>query len=259
MNSKIDKLKRDGYSLDLGSIISQMFENYKKIALNGGLVILIASVALIVLIFGGVGIIYGFSDFTQSMMDLQPTNFSSVGLIGYIVGATLVGALMYPLTAGLIQMAHEAEMNREPNVSIAFEHYKSTYFKELFTAGLLIGFATNTISVLFQYMFLNWIGMLITYAIALLSVFTVQLIIFEKNKAIEAISNSFALVLKQPIMILVALIIAIVIACLGLIGLCIGIFFTMPIIYSTYYILYKNAVGIDNKTEIDEIGTTLDM
>jgi hypothetical protein len=43
-------------------------------------------------------------------------------------------------------------------------------------------------------------------------------------------------------------------AMIGIFGLCIGIFFTMPYFYSTHYVLYKNAVGIIDKSEIDDIG-----
>lgn len=259
MNQKIEEKKQNGYSLDIGEVISQSFENFKKIALNAGLATLIVSLVLIALVFGGIGVFFGFSDLTSNMAGFHVSNFSTTTLVLYVIGTSLVGAVMYPFTAGIIKMAHEAEMGREPGMSVAFDHYKSEYFKNLFLTGLILGFVTNFIAVIFQYLHLDIIGTLATYIIAFLGVFAIPLVIFEKNEPTEAILNSFALVIKQPFVILIALFVSVIIAMVGIIALCIGIFFTVPVIYSTQYILFKNAVGVEQKNEIDEIGHASDI
>lgn len=256
---KIDQLKQNGYALDLGNVISQSIENYKKIAITAGGAIMLASIVIGALVFGSLAITIGFGDFASKMADFHVSNFSIITLLLYVAGTSLFGALMYPFTAGLIKMAHEAETGREVNLSMIFDHYKSEFFKELFTAGLLISLGTEIVVVLFQYLHMDFIGTIITYAIAFITVFTIPLIIFGQNKAMEAILNSIALLFKQPFVILIALIVSGLIAFVGIIALCIGIFFTVPIVYSTYYILYKNIVGVENKTEIDYIGSISDL
>ncbi|MEW5675488.1 hypothetical protein ABGT15_04175 [Flavobacterium enshiense] len=258
-NQKIESLKQNGYSLDLGEVISQSFENFKKIAVNAGVATLITSIVLIALSFGAIGIFVGFANFGSEMAGFHVSNFSSTSLILYIIGTSLVGAIMYPFTAGIIKMAHEAEIGREINIGTAFDHYKSEYFKELFLTGLLLGFITNILATTLQFMHWDFLGTLATYIVSFFAVFAIPLIIFQNHNSTTAISNSFALVFKQPFVILVALIVSAIIAMVGIIALCIGIFFTLPIIYSTQYILFKNAVGVEEKNEIDEIGISTEI
>jgi hypothetical protein len=37
----------------------------------------------------------------------------------------------------------------------------------------------------------------------------------------------------------------------GFIGCCIGIFFTIPFMYSMYYAIYTSIVGIDSENELE--------
>lgn len=256
IQKKIENAKQNGYTLDLGEVISQSIENYKKIAMTAGTAVLLISLVFLAILFGIIGIFAGFEDFAANMAGFHVSNFSPVMLLLYIVGTSVIGALMYPMTAGLIKIAHEGEVGRRIDFSMAFDHYKSEYFIKLFTAGLVITFGTNTIGVLFQYLHLDFLGTAFTYIITMFAVFTIPLIIFGKQNAIDSIIISFTLVIKQPFVILIALLISAIIAMLGMIALCIGVFFTIPVIYSTYYILYKNAIGIEHRSEIEEIGVS---
>ena len=46
---KIEKLTTDGFELDFGTIFEQAFENYKKIALYAGSVLLISTFLFLIL------------------------------------------------------------------------------------------------------------------------------------------------------------------------------------------------------------------
>ncbi|MGX7666355.1 hypothetical protein [Flavobacterium pedocola] len=256
---RIENLKKNGYPLDFGDVFSQSIENYKKIAVTAGLAMILLTIVFMVVGLGSLGVFVGFTDFASKMADFQISNFSSTTLVFYILGTALFSALTYPFTAGLIKMAHEAELNREINFSMVFDHYKSDSFKDLFFAALLISLTTTTIATLCEYTGFKFIGFIVTYGIALFAVFTIPLIIFGKLNYMDAIKSSFALVMRQPFVILGSLIVSAIIAMVGLIGLCIGIFFTLPFVYSTFYILYKNAVGVEVKHEIDEIGNSSDI
>ncbi len=117
---KIDQLKQNGYALDLGNVISQSIENYKKIAITAGGAIMLASIVIGALVFGSLAITIGFGDFASKMADFHVSNFSIITLLLYVAGTSLFGAFMYPFTAGLIKMAHEAETGREVNLSNDF-------------------------------------------------------------------------------------------------------------------------------------------
>ena len=85
---------------------------------------------------------------------------------------------------------------------------------------------------------------------------TVPLIIFSKLDAVNAIVFSIKLVFKQPIILFLLLLVGYICAMLGFIALCIGIFFTLPFIYSLYYCIYKNIIPVEEYSELDEIGRT---
>ena len=74
--------------------------------------------------------------------------------------------------------------------------------------------------------------------------------------ATDAIKYSFLLVSKQPLILLGLTIVAGIGSALGIFGLCIGIFFTLPFMYSMNYVIYKSIVGFDETSEIDEISGT---
>jgi len=75
------------------------------------------------------------------------------------------------------------------------------------------------------------------------------LIIFGKLTAIEAINASILTVSKQPLLILALAIVGYIATMVGFIGCCIGIFFTIPFMYSLYYALYAEIIGFPVKDD----------
>jgi hypothetical protein len=53
--------------------------------------------------------------------------------------------------------------------------------------------------------------------------------------------------IEEPLIIAGLMIVACIFIMLGLIAFCIGILFTMPFIYSVYYILYADIIGNQNE------------
>jgi uncharacterized membrane protein len=97
----------------------------------------------------------------------------------------------------------------------------------------------------------EFLGTIITYFISFITILSVPLIIFGDLKAIEAIKYSILIVFKQPIVILGLVIVAIIASLVGFLGCCIGVFFTLPFVYSTNYAIYFEIVGIDSTQEIE--------
>jgi uncharacterized membrane protein len=50
------------------------------------------------------------------------------------------------------------------------------------------------------------------------------------------------------------IIVAIIASIIGIFVVCIGILFTMPIVYSMNYVIYSSIIGVDSESEIEEIG-----
>ena len=255
---KIEAICTKGYQLDFGTVFESAFENYKKIALYAGLMLLVSIIILGAIGFGVGYSVYGIADFTKliSPENLNPKNFSSTFLVGYILGIALISSFLNPFYAGFLKMADCGEKGEEFNVATMFEYYKSSYFKEIFISTLLISLTSAGISTLLQIVNLDFVGAIISYAISFFTFLTIPLIVFGNLQAVDAIKSSFAIVIKQPLVLLGLLIVAIIVSFLGIFGLCIGIFFTLPFMFSTEYSIYSAIVGIDAKSEIDEIGTT---
>ncbi|RZK12330.1 MAG: hypothetical protein EOO46_03580 [Flavobacterium sp.] len=265
---KVQEIKNHGYHLDLGEVISQTFDNYKKIALLAGGVIL-----LLMIVFGvaiaGIGGIFGLAlNFTDFLTEYSVGHFSAaILLINLAVSVIGYALIVAPITAGIIQMAHNAENNNDFDFSTAFSHYKTKHFKHLFLSAAIITFTSSGIGTLIQLSNLYFFDVFLTTILGIISFFvsvlvpiftllTIPFIIFGNLDAMSAIKASITTVSKRFWLILLLMIIFIICSMLGIFALCIGIFFTLPIYLSAQYIIYRNAVPMEEKDELDEIGTS---
>lgn len=256
--TKIDQAITHGYSLDLGTVIEKAFENYKKIALLGGLGYLLIALAATGIGFTLVASLLGVATFTETMTDFNPVNLSFVGIIVYVLVVISISGLTSPINAGFLKMAHLAEKNKEFSIGTIFDYYKTAHFKELFIAASLLSVINLGFTFLFEFLGYPLIGGLITYIITFFTLLYAPLIIFGDQNGIEAIVKSLQLVIKQPFVIFLLVIISFIGVFIGLIGLCIGMFFTLPFWNSMLYTIYNTALPTEETTEIEEIGTTFE-
>lgn len=264
---KVQEIKKHGYHLDIGEVISQTFENYKKIALLSGGVILLLFIIFFVAVLGIGGVLGLALSFTDFLTEFSVHGFGTVGLLINLGVSVVAYALLAPITAGLLQVAHNAETNNDFDFSTVFVHYKTKHFKHLFLATALIIFVSSGIGTIIQishlYFFdavlttiLNILSTIVSLSVSILTLLTVPFIIFGNLDAIEAIKASIATVLKRFWIILLLMIIFGICVILGFFALCIGIFFTIPLYLSAQYIIFRNAVPIEEKDELDEIGSS---
>lgn len=254
MKNIIEQKVRNGYSLDLGKLIDESFANFKKTFLIAGLGMIILSFVMIIIYLGIIGAFFGFSNFTETITSLEVLATEPGFILGNALITTLFSALFAPITAGFINLNHLAATQREFSINNLFEFYKGHFFKTLFLSYLLIGFTTAVITSAFSLLGFEILNSLIQICIALFTIFTIPLIIYGEQNYVEAITKSMQLFIKQPLIIIVALIIAGIGMFLGIFVLCIGIIFTAPFIYSMYYVIYAQSVGFQNTSPIDEIG-----
>jgi hypothetical protein len=250
---RIEEILRNGYKLDSEKVFNKAFENYKKIALYAGLMIFVFMVILMIIIVS-MGISFlGLAALSQeSMKELTVNleNLSGVNLMIYMGASILFSSLISPLTAGLIKMAYCAERDEEFHVSTVFSYYSTKYFLQIFTATFLILLVSNGVSMALTYSGIILIGPIISLAISFFTILTIPLIIFSDANALDAIKYSFSIVLKQPLILLGLIVVAIIGSMVGFIGCCIGVFFTIPFVYSMFYAMYSEIIGFENEEEL---------
>ncbi len=255
-NKRIEEIKREGYNLDFTTVFGNAFENYKKIALMVGLFSLLLGLAFLVLFAVGFVLIYGMKDvyFFENMSaeQMQPENFSTPFAIVYMTSVIFLTALFSPITAGFIKMARDAAKGQDVSFGTAFEYYSKPFFKEIFIAIVILTFFTTTFSFLLTLVGIQFLGGIISLIISFFTILAIPFIIFGNLKAIEAIQASVTVVSKQILILLGLAIVGILFAMMGMIACCIGIIFTMPIIYSLYYCIYDEVIGVYENEVIDE-------
>lgn len=254
VQDRIKEIKNNGFQLDFGTVFENAFENYKKIALYAGAMLLVFSILFGILIVGLLFYIFGvevISDLVQPGK-LQEEMSKGTFLLIYTSCIIVITCLLSPFQAGFLKMAECAEKDEEFHVSTIFEYYKLPYIINIFIATFIITTISSSLSFLPQSIGIQVTNFFISLSISLLTFLTIPLIVFGKLNAFEAISSSAAIILKKPILILGLFLMGTMGAITGLIAIGIGIFFTYPFVYSMNYTVYKSIIGIDSTSELSE-------
>jgi hypothetical protein len=254
IKDQIEEIKRDGYELDFGTVFEHAFENYKKIALYAGLMLLVFTILFGSLLFGIAISIFGVETVTEALKpeNLKPETFSEKFLLIYTATVILITCLLSPFQAGFFKMADCGEKGEEFHVSTIFGYYKSPYFMNIVASTFIITLMSSGLSILLDFTGIKTIGLLASLTISFITFLTIPLIVFGKLNAVEAIKSSMIIVLKKPSLLLRLLIVAIIAVFIGFFAFCIGLFFTLPFLYSMKYSIYNFIIGIDstNKSKI---------
>jgi len=261
VKERIEAIRINGYELDFGTVFKHAFENYKKIALYAGLMLLFFFIALAVLFMIGMISYIGvenMEDFSKKMTQFSELKEKPLDIVLQINAVMIVlSGLLNPFMAGFFKMADCAEKGEEFHVSTMFTYYKSPYFGNIFLAIFIITLANTGLSILLEFAGLNVIGTLMSLILSFATFLVVPLIVFGKLNAVEAIKSSVIIVSKQPLVLLGLIIVALIGSVIGIFGFCIGILFTMPFIYSMNYIIYSSIIGIDSTEVIEVINTNV--
>lgn len=258
-NTPLDNLVQQSNPLDFGLVIEKSFENFKKIALLAGVSILLLVFILFGVLFVAITSFMGATDnLTDTLTNFNMANLSIVSLLIYVLVMIVIAGITAPIGAGFLRMAHLAQENKPFSIGTIFDYYKTHHFKELFVAGSLISIVSMGLSAVFETIDLSIAGSILTYVIGFFTFLTVPLIIFGNQTAINAITKSIQLILKQPFVIFGLLVVGFIGIFVGLIGLCIGIFFTLPFWYSLTYTIYIHLLPIKETSEIEEIGADIE-
>ena len=224
---------------DSGSIISHAWENYKGIFIYALLYVVIASViGFVFSLFLPGGNAETYKEIIENVSNGKSVDYedivanqSSMGIgssILSIIISSIFGALLYPLTAGLIFIAHK--YNSKQNIDIS---------------DLFIGYKQNTINLILYGLLMSVITTIGFYLcilpgiyFAIVSIIGLPIIFFENQTPIETLKKALNITNSDFGTFLVVGILTILISASGLLLCCIGVLLTGGFIYSVQYSTY---------------------
>ncbi|WP_367752649.1 hypothetical protein [Flavobacterium sp. WC2430] len=251
--NRIEEIKKNGYTLSFESVFNLAFKNYKKIVLYAGLMFFVFAVIMAVFVSAILIYKFGANQLTEILKpeNLNPDHLTGNSRILFLVGSIVFSVLLSPFMAGFIKMAYCAERDEEFHVSTIFEYYNSSYFKELVIATLLISIVNTGLPVLLDQPELEIVMNLVSYAILFLTFLTIPLILFSDLKAIDAIKTSVIIFFKKPFLLLGLILVGYIVSVIGFLVFYIGIFFTLPFLYSMYYAIYSEIIGFETEEKTE--------
>lgn len=258
--NQIEDIKKNGYTLDFATVFNHAFENYKKIALYSGLIILVFSIIAAVAFMGIMIAYFGAEAMTKDFIqNLENHEFTAVQLVIQTVAVSVIAGLTAPFGAGFLKMADSADKDIEFNVSTIFTYYKAPYFGQIFVAAFIPALLGTALANLIESAGILFVGNIISFTVSLFMYLSIPLIVFGNLKAIDAIKSSIIVVTKNPLNIFAFFIIGFLGSMVGFIACCVGIIFTVAfnssMIYATYFAIF--GTQSEDEDSIDSIGNTM--
>lgn len=239
----MNELDQKQKGLDIGEVINDAFEIYKKIALQAGLAIMCIYLVMVILFFIGVGFFFKTDDFPQLMKNFDPEKFSLNGKLIYLSVVIAIAALVNPYLAGILKMAQDADKEEEVSFTTIFTYINNPKFIQIILFSVTTAILGSIFNLFLKFPFTENVGTFIGIALSLMVNFftyiAVPHIIFGNLNFIEAITESLKQILNNLIPAIILILVAFILPIVGIFAFCIGIFFTMPFLYAIQYSMYK--------------------
>ncbi len=230
-------------SLDLGEVINEAFEIWKKTALMGGLAFIFLMLILMTLAMVGIGYFFNKEELPELMKNFNPETLSTNGMLIYFAVVIGFTVLISPFIAGMLKMAHDADNDQEVTFSSIYYYVNSPQFLNIILTTTLISIFSVGLNILLKNALPNTsgdiLGFIVSYTISVLTFIAIPLVIFKNLNFIDAIKLSCSRILNNFFIVLLLMIVAGLFSAVGIIALCIGLFFTIPFAYAMQYSIYK--------------------
>lgn len=236
-------------NFNVGETFDECLTYFKKtFFLNGLVLLIIMSIIMIPIIFllskSG---IFSIDDPLALEAIINNSSFFLYNLLAGI----FISILTAPIFAGFIQINRDIDTDNEVGISNILKHYKSKYFIQIVGFTLIIQLINFALVYLTQIAGISFVGTLLSYIVTFLSILGIPLIIFSNLNAVKALEYSIKIILKNPTNTLSLYILSILVALLGILACGVGIIFTLPLIYTAQFVLYKKLVGFNDQFEFD--------
>ena len=231
---------------EVGSIISHAWENYKGIFGYTLLYALIGAIAygiLSIFLPGSSENVDAYKEIIESVKNGESIDLETIsemqsnmgigsrvltGLLGVVFGA-----LLYPLNAGLMYIAHKYNFRKQIDIS-----------------DLFIGFRQNTMNLILYGAMVTLLATIGLYLCVLPGIYIyiasfigLPIIFFENKTAVDALKKSFSITNSNFGIFLGAILLSWLISVSGIILCCVGILLTMGFNMSVKYSLYSAFCG----------------
>ncbi|MDO6596158.1 hypothetical protein Q4512_04475 [Oceanihabitans sp. 2_MG-2023] len=233
-------------TLDFGAILDYSFQLFKKIWLQGFLMILITMIfgVLIALAFVSIGFIPNPYD----VADFQGLNFFTIyanSAVKNLPQSLVLSPVLLGLMAGFYRVCRQEDLMQEKKDDL-FYFFKGENSRKVMVLGVVYALITAVAQALFIIPYI--------YASIPLLYFAVVFAFNEELSELEIVKLSFKLGTKKWFLTFGLVFITGIIAMLGILACGVGVLFTMPLIYLPIYFIYKEVVGFDDFEELDQIG-----
>lgn len=232
--------------LDFGSIFNRSIELFKEVWVQGFIVLLLNILIGTILYLLVYVPIFGMAITTPEAFEGEaPPIFLIITMIIYVpflILGTLVVSLA--LNAAFLRICSLKDLKKGDTENYFF-YLKKPYL------GKMVKLALMMLALIFLGMLACGIGVI--YVSVPLSLIPAFLAFNEKLSASEIIKASFALGNKNWFVIFALLLVMGLIAELGIILCCVGIFFTAMLSKIPVYFMYKDGIGSNENEQIDSV------
>ncbi|WP_136481721.1 hypothetical protein [Cognatitamlana onchidii] len=242
----MDKIER-AKELDFGTIFDRVITLFKKVYLKGFLMLLITVILAfaINMVFALIGLAPK-NDFLINGFDIDSFySFYALNVVYSIPQTILVTTITMALVSAFYRICKQVDLG-ETVVDDYFYFFNKSHFSKLLTLGMI----STGITVLAQLLFI----IPAIYVFVPLLYFS---IIFANNpnlSEMEIIKASFILGNKKWFLTFGLVFVFGLLGALGIVLCVVGMLFTVPIIYLPVYFIYKEVIGFEETSEIDQIG-----
>jgi hypothetical protein len=249
--SEIHLKIQNAKELDFGTVLNDCIELFKKFWVQGLLTIVILVVLSIPIALLSQFLLAMVGVITPTIVRMEDFNLDNLSaLYGFnalynFPFAIITTSIQIGVIAGFYRIIKTKDVDKAEGDDY-FYFFKKDYFGKI----LLLGLMYSLIATISQFLcFIPYI-----YAIVPLMYFSV-IFAFNSEKSVEEIlKTSFMLGNKKWLLTFGSLVVCGILGLIGLIGCCIGIILTISIFYLPCYVIYKNVIGFDDTSELNQIG-----
>ncbi|OBQ57421.1 hypothetical protein JJL45_15930 [Tamlana sp. s12] len=244
--NKIENAK----ALDFGIIIDEVITLYKMVWQKGAVLFLLMMVcgAAVAVVFTIIGLAPTSEIFVNGEFDIEGfVNSYSKNALYSVPQNILMSTLTMAFLAAFYRMC-SFELLGKPYQNDYFYFFRNGYFSKLLTLGMIY----TGISTIAQLLFL----IPLIYVYVPLSYIAVIFAFNPDLTEIEIVKASFKLGNKKWLISFGTMFVGALMGMLGILGCGIGVIFTIAIAYLPVLFIYKEVIGFEYQSPIDEIGST---
>ncbi|WP_406682829.1 hypothetical protein N1F78_09005 [Seonamhaeicola sp. MEBiC1930] len=257
VNTLIEKIN-GAKDLDFGTVFNNSIELFKKTWLQGFLLqlftIIVMLPLIIVLYMPLIGVIIAQQESGYGNNDALENFFAGMSILYVlfvIVGVLVLGAVSYALNAAFFRIMKKLDFGELVHTSDFFYFVKGKYLGKM----LLLMIVVILISI--PSALLCYIPLI--YVMVPMSFFLVSFAFNPDFSIGEIVRVSFKIGNKKWLLTFGLLVVSYILTVILTFVTCgLGGLFLTPFMFHPIYLIYKNVIGFDETTAIEEIGTTVE-